>query len=831
MVEDNKKLDIQRSTQLSELTTKLEEIGKTKVELTDADFDKLQGILSNLVHAGQDILIEQNILKSLRFREIKVRIENISEAHAKTFEWLLQHHGPEQSERFMEWLEDTSENLPPYWVGGKAGSGKSTLMKFICDHERTMEALRIWAGSAPLVTSRFFFWSYGTEMQKSQQGLLQTLLYDILRKCPNLIQQCLPQRWIIGTQDTWTRSELLEAFSILNHGLVTSTKFCLFIDGLDEFDGDPRELLPVIKNLADSPNIKICVSSRPWQIFKDAFDQNTHQRLYLQELTKGDIEAYVRSNFESDANFLQAKEDDAGYEELVNEVVERAQGVFLWVSLVTKSLLNGFTYGDSLRTLQMRLEHLPVDLEDFFQHMLNSVEAVYQKQMAETFLIALAANEALPLLIYSFLDDVAESSRFALDLATEQSQTSSSLITFGNMSKRELRMQKRLDARTKGLLEASGKGLLNRSFRRVDFLHRSVGDFLNRKDIKARFLESAGPNYNPRVSLCHGYLAQIKFVDITKVNGGPAPDIASSLRMLIHELLDYAYVSETETATAQIDVIDELERYLCSKHPWRSGIGLKQKQQSLKLVAGFLKESHTILELTVQHRLAKYLSHRLDRDPSLVSSKQWHRPLLSHAFFPSKSATRWRTVYPTSIVNVLLEYGADPNAADGNTTTWREFILAMIETPSKSKMETMNLLLANGADPCGGGSGLLEILTIVSTSPAKSYQMAMFDKLMDAGANPNSKFDDSTVWKRFLTHLIHGKSGLQNRNILKDEFKHVKRLLLAGADYSVVVEDQSVDAILQATFKPSHTIELMETISKRRAESSGGFLSRVWRWS
>jgi hypothetical protein len=257
MVEENRRINIQRTDQLLELRAKIDEIGKTKVEVSNSDFNKLQESLSNLVRTGQEILIEQNILKSLRFREIKVRFEKIPKAHTRTLQWMLQHYGPEHPIKFMEWLEDSSQNQPPYWVGGKAGSGKSTLMKFICDHPKTITALQNWAGSDPLLTASFFFWSYGTEMQKSQEGFLQTLLHEILRKCPNLIQTCLPHRWTSGTQDPWTRSALLEAFSTLNQGLIMSTRFCFFIDGLDEYDGDPRELLPVIRGLSDSPNIKI----------------------------------------------------------------------------------------------------------------------------------------------------------------------------------------------------------------------------------------------------------------------------------------------------------------------------------------------------------------------------------------------------------------------------------------------------------------------------------------------------------------------------------------------------------------------------------------------
>jgi hypothetical protein len=426
-------------------------------------------------------------------------------------------------------------------------------------------------------------------------------------------------------------------------------------------------------------------------------------------LTRKDIQAYVRSNFENDINFQHAREEEAGYEELVNEIVERAQGVWLWVALVTKSLLNGFMYGDSLKDLQRRLHYLPVDLEEFFQHMLDSVEPVYQTQMAQTFLVALTAKRVLPLLVYSFLDDIREDPNFALNLSRETSSEHDDTFksnSLGKTRKREIRMQKRLDARTKGLLEVSStrvssvssprgrRIVFHYTYRTVDFLHRTVGEFLNKKDINTKFIELAGPNFDTKISLCHGFLAAIKSI--------PADQARSTVETSIHELLNYAYMSEIETVIAQTEVLDELERFLCSACPSKTGIKLTQKRQSLKLDRNILihSKSHSILELCVQHGLFIYVNHRLEQDPSLVSSRQWHQPVLSHAFNPAGvSGTFVRSIDLTTMVRVLLEHGADPNAVDGDSTTWCKFINNMIYNFSKSKLELMDLLLPKALIP------------------------------------------------------------------------------------------------------------------------------------
>lgn len=93
--------------------------------------------LQILAEEGQRVANEETILKSLRFDEWKRRFNVVSKAHKQTFEWMLQ--DPEDDSRpptgFKEWLRSHNGI---YWIAGKAGSGKSTLMKFLSDHERSL---------------------------------------------------------------------------------------------------------------------------------------------------------------------------------------------------------------------------------------------------------------------------------------------------------------------------------------------------------------------------------------------------------------------------------------------------------------------------------------------------------------------------------------------------------------------------------------------------------------------------------------------------------------------------------------------------------------------
>ena len=87
-------------------------------------------------------------------------------------------------DNFAGWLKS---GHGVYWINGKAGSGKSTLMNHICNHSRRLELLEEWQSNTRLLTPTFFFWSAGSRLQKSIDGLLRCLIYQILQDCRELI--------------------------------------------------------------------------------------------------------------------------------------------------------------------------------------------------------------------------------------------------------------------------------------------------------------------------------------------------------------------------------------------------------------------------------------------------------------------------------------------------------------------------------------------------------------------------------------------------------------------------------------------------------------------
>jgi hypothetical protein len=237
--------------------------------------------------------------------------------------------------KFADWLENDGGI---YWISGKAGSRKSTLMKYLCGQERTSKILQKWAGSERLVFASYFFWSAGYQMQKSQEGLLRSLLYQVLKECPALIGTALPSWWETNHSGTplWSVQDLSDAFDRIAAQVLLPAKFCFSIDGLDEYEGEYIDIVRMLESLASSSSVKLCVSSRPWNVFVESFGANVDRKLLLQDFTRDDVKKYVKDVLGGDSRFRRLEDKDNRCKDLIQEIVDIAQGVFLWVILVVR---------------------------------------------------------------------------------------------------------------------------------------------------------------------------------------------------------------------------------------------------------------------------------------------------------------------------------------------------------------------------------------------------------------------------------------------------------------------------------------------------------------
>ncbi|CAL8584627.1 hypothetical protein XPA_010214 [Xanthoria parietina] len=292
---------------------------------------------------------------------------------------------------FKDWLEGDGND--PYWLSGKPGSGKSTLMKYLStefsSYCQLHETLSAWGDA---VTCSFFFWNLGSPLQKNYIGLLRSLLFQIAEQrsemIPIMSDQCksagTSQMEIYGSTSiyTWTEKRLEDALARFLQNKPPSMRVCIFIDGLDEFVGDEDLLINTIHVLSHASGTKVCASSRPEQIFRQGFDASP--QLKLQDLNYPDIhKATVERLTPVLEAYVSCAQDKVDY--LVHQVVEKSQGIFLWADLMTKDLKTGAREAGSIEVLEERLERTPETIDGLYKHMLSRLNKAYLRDAARYF--------------------------------------------------------------------------------------------------------------------------------------------------------------------------------------------------------------------------------------------------------------------------------------------------------------------------------------------------------------------------------------------------------------------------------------------------------------
>ncbi|KAG8166855.1 hypothetical protein KVR01_002544 [Diaporthe batatas] len=535
--------DINRiRTTLGSIESKATEmLRQNRYVIDKIDVELLTSKLSALTVETELMKRAREILKSLDYEQRHARHEAIPLAHQQTFRWALQERrGPgsvgqgylQSGVDFPRWLQEGNDT---FWISGKPGSGKSTLMKFIAGHKDT-------------------------------RHMLDNTLADQTR--PGI-------------------------------------KFCIFVDGLDEFEGDPLDLIKPLQALSKSSLVKLCVASRPWNAFEQAFGQRSDLKLYVHDLTSEDIRAFASDRLKTHPNWGSfASEEDSN--SIIENITERSGGVFLWVFLVTRELREGLNNFDTLADLKKRLHKMPSELGPFFKHILASVDSFYQAKTAETLRLSLAADEAnrgfsMPFSLYYFHDKEYDDPGFALRMPVEPKPEANTAMHMRQ------RVHYRLNGICKGLLE------LNGNF--VGYLHRTVRDWLRDPEMQQYLEEKSAATFNPFEAILSASLAGIKstrFTDgILTRKDGLAYTWHGKLNHRLREAL--SYVSYAETARhSDAEIVQIVD---CLGDSVEKLFAVNGAQFSLWTEAPARNPRMMFRQHLLEARLWDYISLKLQHDP------------------------------------------------------------------------------------------------------------------------------------------------------------------------------------------------------------------------
>lgn len=429
----------------------------------------------------------------------------VESAAGSTFEWCVSDDSipdghPDLEMSFREWLA-IGDGV--YHIAGKPGSGKSTLMKLIDNAEATDQQLHEWASrdQKQLIRASFYTWkaANASPLQNQIEGLVRTLLHQILTAAPELIPLVFAKHWNpkdctllnIMTQTSSTSRPphleyegILKALEYIIQNSDLAKKFCFFflIDGMDEF-GNGHEHFDIARKVqrwssSSVGNVKTCVSSREEAAFINTF--LLQQRLRLHMVTWDDIKTLARERLREHDHFVSASKKDR--RALIRKIADKAEGVFLWVVLTIRELSQLLDEQQTFQQLFHVVDSLPDGLEEFFQEIMTRIPRRYYDEAQAIFAIVASFSAIRLACLFSAL-------HFSMVQKVLEDADSTSQSGMREMESREVEDQveafnSRLPSMCKGLIVLEPTRSLypspldfEPSRNSVLFIHRSLYDF------------------------------------------------------------------------------------------------------------------------------------------------------------------------------------------------------------------------------------------------------------------------------------------------------------------------------------------------------------------
>ncbi|CZR69490.1 related to vegetatible incompatibility protein HET-E-1 [Phialocephala subalpina] len=314
--------------------------------------------------------------------------------HDKTCEWIL------NEPRWKNWIKDDSRN-PSLWLDGKPGSGKSVMCSFIVQTLTT---------TLDLTTCYYFCSSQDTENICHQ--ILAIIVLQIIRQHPEVCT-------LIANEYVYRGSTcgMVQLRSLVPQLLEVVGYTRIIVDGIDECSKDDQKtILKELQSICVSPttHCKILFSSRREVHIREKLSSQPQVSLDGRQEVDFDIRSFIKYKVTK----LRTSDKDL-LDRVESILVEKADGMFLWVRLVVDELKH--CYSDA--AMETTATSLPKGLKAAYGRILDRIMDSNNSRNARFLAIRILGWMACSyrtLKIYELLDGLAfDSSNTTLSAKTK----------------------------------------------------------------------------------------------------------------------------------------------------------------------------------------------------------------------------------------------------------------------------------------------------------------------------------------------------------------------------------------------------------------------------
>ncbi|KAJ9664532.1 hypothetical protein H2198_000183 [Neophaeococcomyces mojaviensis] len=343
---------------------------------------KSRAVFGNVYCSHQDLKGLQGdeewklLLTALCYESMNDKKHHIHVANASTCDWLW-------STIFARWLRVDKAKV--FWISGKPGSGKSTLMKYLSRSNVTRDKLPKHPSSW-IVIDFFFDFRLAGKTANSPEGLLRSLLHQIVKSVPEVGES------LRANLDATIESSLESLKHAFEQALnLTKRRFLVLVDGLDEYTGKYGPLLKFLLSLKRCQHVKLCFASRPEPVIRDMLEGIP--RIAMSDHNVRGIEKYINIAVEE----FQPQLDALLLPNIKELILQRADGVFLWVHLTLDEILEACIEGATPEELHQKLDILPTEIEQLYQRILDRMPLSRKYEAATIFAMISVVNKPMTL--------------------------------------------------------------------------------------------------------------------------------------------------------------------------------------------------------------------------------------------------------------------------------------------------------------------------------------------------------------------------------------------------------------------------------------------------
>ncbi|KAH8587961.1 hypothetical protein B0O99DRAFT_694005 [Bisporella sp. PMI_857] len=297
-----------------------------------------------------------------------------------------------EGEAYIKWKKQHQSFL---WVHGIPGCGKTILTSTV------IEDLQMSQECSPALL--YFYFDFTDAQKQSFENAIRSFIDQLYFKCDS-VQKHLESVYYSCENGKRQPSidSLRKAFANMIH---EAGEVWIVLDALDECK--PRkELLSWIKDHFQSSQAKVhlLITSRPEQDIKSAVERYASNEEMIDirgDLIEGDICSYVRARVRAREGLSRWQQRPDIQGEIETALLEKAHGMFRWVSCQLDALENCLDQ----KTLRKALTSLPATLDETYARILTDLPSEHMHHTRR--LLQILTYSERPLRIEEAVDAIA----------------------------------------------------------------------------------------------------------------------------------------------------------------------------------------------------------------------------------------------------------------------------------------------------------------------------------------------------------------------------------------------------------------------------------------